>query len=491
MFELIDNKKVEINDIPKIVLQSTDGSDTQWVYVEKRGNNFYFDIDITRLDFSKEYIFKVKSNNTNNTYGFQTLSVKDGFISIPSQNISINIKDSIISLSKEPTELYSESANLYFMQSNNNVYLAGLVPIFEKNKIGDKYSTSVIPKIQLVSSDYTISQSAYVEKIDDRYFFSIIIDNIDLSRDYYLRIPESSANNLVTIKGQILKINYINNNLYNYFSSIQNNYITIKKIITTDTYGKSGLKVIGDSRGTDLKYYKIGNGPNVLFAVFAMHGYEDLWAKDGYELTIIAEDFVKKLGEAHDAQILNNWTIYVFPQANPDGLNYGYTNDGPGRCTVTGVNGIGVDFNRCWSTDVSPAYNTRNYTGPSAFGAYEAQYLRDFLLDNKSKYGQTVLIDLHGWTTQLIGDRGICLNYYGPQIYGSYNSSISKYTSSYGKGYLINWAKTNLSNSYGTAARSALIELPSAGIYNHQSVVNANYSQKYYNATVNMLKGIV
>ena len=113
------------------------------------------------------------------------------------------------------------------------------------------------------------------------------------------------------------------------------------------------------------------------------------------------------------------------------------------------------------------------------------------MLENKSKYGQTIVIDLHGWTTQLIGDKSICLNYFGPQFYGSYSNSLSKYTSSYGSGYMINWARNNLGNLNGVAARSALIELPSAGIYNHNSVVNAGYSQKYYNAIVNMLKGIL
>ena len=110
---------------------------------------------------------------------------------------------------------------------------------------------------------------------------------------------------------------------------------------------------------------------------------------------------------------------------------------------------------------------------------------------NKSKNGQTIVIDLHGWTTQLIGDKGICLDYYGPQFYGSYNNSLSKYTSTYGKGYMINWARNNLSNNKGVKARSALIELPSAGIKNHKSVVNAKYAQKYYNATVNMLRDIL
>ena len=491
--ENLNGSSRNLSKLPVFTLNSTDGLVSYWVYSEKKSNGqFYFDVILDNVDLSKSYTFSIKSGDTNNTYPAETLNIKDGFLTIG--DLYITIKSNQINISNEyNAELFYEPANLYFRTNwKGDTCLAGDLTLYLKEtQTGNTINLTTLPIIELYSEDKTYIQKAYIEKKNNIYYFDVIIDELDLSKQYYIKLSDSNTNNLSTLKTKNLGIASVTNNLYTYTASVRNSFITLTKTITTGIYGKSGLKFIGDSRGTDLKYYKIGNGPNVLFAVFAMHGYEDLWSKDGYELTIIAEDFVKKLGEAHDSQILNNWTIYVFPQANPDGLNYGYTNDGPGRCTVTGVNGIGVDFNRCWSTDFSPNYNERNYTGPSAFGAYEAQYLRDFLLDNKSKYGQTVLIDLHGWTTQLIGDQGICLNYYGPQFYGSYNNSISKYTSSYGKGYLINWAKTNLSNNYGTAARSALIELPSAGIYNHQSVVNANYSQKYYNATVNMLKDIV
>ena len=278
-------------------------------------------------------------------------------------------------------------------------------------------------------------------------------------------------------------------------ATVKSNSISLYKnctAVSKGTYGYSGLYYSSNKKkGSKLEYYKIGNGPNVLFAVFELHGYEDLWVKDGQELVYIAENFIKKLGQSNNKYIANNWTVYVFPKANPDGLNHGYTNNGPGRTTVYSTIKKGIDLNRCWSSSFKASYSARNYTGSSAFAAYEARFLRDFMIKNKSKKGQTIVIDLHGWTTQLIGDKGICLDYYGPQFYGSYKNSLSKYTSTYGKGYMVNWARNNLSNNNGTRARSALIELPSAGIKNHQSVANAKYAQKYYNATVNMLKNIL
>ncbi len=265
---------------------------------------------------------------------------------------------------------------------------------------------------------------------------------------------------------------------------------TIRKQIqyTTGTYGITGLKAKGDSRGRDLKYYKYGSGTNVFFATFAIHGFEDIWAKDGQELVTIANDFYQKLISDKDFDLAEKWTIYIFPGVNLDGLNYGSTNNGPGRTTLfsQAPNNKGIDMNRCWQVGSSYTRYTdnRNYNGTSGFQAYESQYLRDFLLKNKSQNGQTMLVDLHGWTTQVIGDRDIC-SYYSKQFPENDRSAVGRY----GNGYLINWARNSL-GSTSKAAKSALIELPSAGINGHQSVLNHNYSNRYIQATLDMLKNI-
>ena len=256
------------------------------------------------------------------------------------------------------------------------------------------------------------------------------------------------------------------------------------------TFGYSGLKVAGDSRGTNLKYYRFGDGPNVFFATFVVHGFEDHFGRDGTEISIIAENFINELRARNDSNLAKKWTIYIFPEINPDGRNYGWSHDGPGRTSLYSAasGNKGIDINRCWSTNFVPMYNDRNYTGSTPFNSYESRYLRDFLLSKKSTTGQTVLVDLHGWTTQVIGDGEIC-GYYKQKF------PSNLYTYSYGKGYLINWARSSL-GANGRTARSALIELPAYGaggkkIMSHQDVVNSDYSRKYIDATLNMLKGIV
>lgn len=253
--------------------------------------------------------------------------------------------------------------------------------------------------------------------------------------------------------------------------------VNVKKRITYQegTYGVSGLAKKGDSRGSNLKYYRYGDGPNVFFATFAVHGFEDLWSYDGQELTKIAEEFKNNLISRQDEEIADKWTIYIFPSVNPDGEYYGWTNNGPGRTSLysEAPNNKGIDINRCWSTGYARQTSDRNYNGTAAFQSYEAQALRDFLLSKRATNGQTILVDLHGWLNETIGDDGI----------GSYYRSkygIDKHICTYGNGYLVNWARTNLGYG-GITARSCLVELPE---YNSDGT-------RYINATIDMLKGII
>ena len=254
------------------------------------------------------------------------------------------------------------------------------------------------------------------------------------------------------------------------------------------TYGKTGLNV-ADKGGSELKYLKYGTGKNVFFATFAIHGYEDKWDKDGYELIEIANNFYNKLLEDKDYDLAKKWTIYIFPGVNQDGLQEGSTNNGPGRTTLysQAPQNKGIDLNRCWQ--IGSTYekftSDRNYNGDIGFQAYEAQALRDFMLKNKSKDGQTILVDLHGWTQQLIGDENIC-SYYEQQFPENNKRSVGRY----GSGYMISWGRTYL-GSQGKPAKTALIELTRDGVKNHQSVIDKDFSNRYIYATMKMLEKII
>ena len=155
----------------------------------------------------------------------------------------------------------------------------------------------------------------------------------------------------------------------------------------------------------------------------------------------------------------------------------GTSNQGPGRTTLYSKVGRGIDINRSWQT--GSYYKTytsnRNYNGTAGFQAYEAEYLRDFLLSHKSQNGKTILVDLHGWENQLIGDEEVC-RYYKNQ----YPSCRTTGYGRYGTQYLITWARLNL------GAKVSLVELPLAK--NYEQVNNMRLSDKYINATLEMLR---
>lgn len=228
--------------------------------------------------------------------------------------------------------------------------------------------------------------------------------------------------------------------------------------------------------GDVLGYFRYGNGPNVFFATFCVHGFEDNWSRDGYALVDIAHQFYNRLNAMNDYSIADKWTIYIMQCVNPDGVNHGNTNYGPGRTTLRSDVGHGIDLNRCWSTAFVPNYTERNYTGSQPFLAQESRYLRDFMLSHRSTTGQNVVVDLHGWTQQLIGDP-VLRNYYRTQFPENTD------TATYGKGYLINWARANI------GARAALIELPKNN-YSNADVRNHNLANRYIEATLSMLRGL-
>jgi len=301
---------------------------------------------------------------------------------------------------------------------------------------------------------------------------------IQKTEDGYYKLISKCSNSYLTVNGTNIEINSTINNNSQKFKFIQ----TKDDILfETGTYGESGLKIKGDSRGSSLKYYKIGNGSNVFFATFAVHGFEDLWNNDGQELTKVAETFKNRLLSKQDIELANDWTIYIFPSVNPDGEYHGYTNNGPGRTTLYSAapSNKGVDINRCWSTGYTKYTDNRNYNGTEPFQAYEARALRDFLLKNRATNGQTILVDLHGWLNETIGDNGIGTYY--RQEFG-----MSKHISTYGNGYLVNWSRNNLGYN-GKIARACLVEMPEQS----DPIQIWEYAENYIDATIKMLKSII
>lgn len=230
---------------------------------------------------------------------------------------------------------------------------------------------------------------------------------------------------------------------------------------TIEVYGTSG-------KGRPLKVYKIGNGSKVLFAGFAIHGWEDRWDNDGLALVNIANSLISKIGDYKAQNGLHGWTVYIAPCMNPDGVIVRGTNNGPGRCAVKSR----IDMNRCFPRGFTAQYNSRNYTGPNPLGAQEAVALKEFIEKINRTADELVVIDGHGWLGCTYGDSSIA-QYFTKQFGFSHNGSS-------GGGYFSYWAQGL------PRTRGLLLEYPDT--YSYSEVLSRNYVGKTFNAIINILK---
>ncbi|MBK1810543.1 SH3 domain-containing protein [Clostridium sp. YIM B02505] len=229
--------------------------------------------------------------------------------------------------------------------------------------------------------------------------------------------------------------------------------------VQKQVYGLSG-------KGRELQVYKVGSGSKILFAGFRIHGFEDNWARDGVALATIAIELLKTLASIDKVNGLNGWTVYVAPSMNPDGLMEGWTNNGPGRCTIT----TSIDLNRSFPTGFSVDTSSRNYTGSQPLLAPEAKALSALITNLKGGASRMVLLDFHGWLNETLGN-SVIGKFFDDQFGFSHNPN-------YGGGYFSTWA-----NSLGI--ESALVEYPS--VSSTQEALDRGFVTKTFNA----IKGII
>lgn len=241
-------------------------------------------------------------------------------------------------------------------------------------------------------------------------------------------------------------------------------------------YGTSGA-------GQELAAYRYGSGKNVMVVGFAIHGYEDHFAKDGQELVFTAQSLQTILQKNMDVITKGDWTVYVLPCMNPDGLYNGYTNNGPGRCTTTYYTASGalssshgVDMNRSFPANFVVQTSARYYTGPAALSCKESRALAAFVRKVKGT-GKNVCIDTHGWTQQIITSTGT-----SGLLYKTFHSAFGSNTYANCRGAAGYFTAYTASLGYD----SCLFEFP-GGVYSHNAFLSSGYSAKYISCIMTLL----
>ena len=389
------------------------------IYAEKDGNKTYFNVYNDRYDFelllnnvdAGEYtIYAEATGNNGKTYreklwigsGLRRDITVNGMkkVAIISNNLLIEKREKDIEYELEQPELVALVDERQYIYGNLTVKLKEI----------SNNSYTGIRNVKIYAEKDGVKNQFYVKNIgNERYYYDFIINHLKNFENYniYIEVEDNNGRiyrrgldfsklrkNRLTVRGFNRKVNLQGTNMY--IEQTNNDEVDFEQGI----YGQSGLKVKGDSRGQDLRYYKFGNGKNVFYATFALHGFEDLWNNDGKELTYIAERFKDYLIRIGKSNIFKDWTLYLFPQVNPDGTNHGWTNNGPGRTTLysSAPGNRGIDLNRNFraeGTEHTKFTGDRNYNGEIGFEAYEAKFLSEFIKATQSKNGKNVLVDTH------------------------------------------------------------------------------------------------
>ena len=318
------------------------------IYAEKAGNKTYFNVYNDRYDFelllnnveAGEYtIYAEATANNGKTYSEKLWiggSLRKDITVAGMKKVAIITNNILIEKREKDIEYVIEQPELVALIDERQ-YIYGNLNVKLKDISNNSYSS--IKEVRIYAEKDGTKHQFYVKKIGtDKYYYDFIINHLKNFENYniYIEVEENNGKiykrgldfskigrKVLTVKGFERRVNLQGANLY--IEKVREDEVNFEQGI----YGQSGLKVKGDSRGQDLKYYKFGNGKNVFYATFAVHGFEDLWNNDGKELTYIAERFKDYLIRIGKADIFKDWTLYVFPQANPDGANHGWTNDGP------------------------------------------------------------------------------------------------------------------------------------------------------------------
>lgn len=240
-----------------------------------------------------------------------------------------------------------------------------------------------------VDSNYKMKKDNSLENIL-QYNLS---NSKELDTNIIKHITAISENNVVSTNNIIENVS--NNTHKQNVTNTKNDIISKieDKEITLPNYKQA--KYGSSENGRDLIYYSLApdNYENTLLFVFAIHGYEDDYDKDG-QILVDTANYLKNYYKENDVKLLHNNRLLIVACANPDGLYDGNSCNGFGRC-----NAKGIDLNRDFDVIHKVSTNSRNYT-PYPFSAKESRALADLI----KKERPTVVLDFHGWLNYTIGD---------------------------------------------------------------------------------------
>ena len=239
-------------------------------------------------------------------------------------------------------------------------------------------------------------------------------------------------------------------------------------------YGTSG-------EGRDLVAYRFGQGKNVFVLGFCIHGWEDNFPRDGGALVYTAGVVMRRLADRIKTVRQKDWSVYILPCMNPDGLLSGSSHNGPGRLTTTYLTGgklssaHGVDMNRSFPAGWTKRENERNFTGGAPLSCRESKALAEFIKSVKGSRAN-LLLDVHGWMQLIFSCSGENVPFY-KALHGKFPQC--PYGVLTGQGYFCTYARS-------LGYESGLFEFP-ADVGSMDRFKSSGYAEKFADAVITLV----
>lgn len=164
-------------------------------------------------------------------------------------------------------------------------------------------------------------------------------------------------------------------------------------LLTLSSACAEEIFVFGQSeQGRDLVCHRVGEGEKSALMVFAVHGFEDQYDQDGQLLVDIAGELLACFEQ--NPALLGDYSLYVVPCLNPDGLAEGYSPKHFGR-----ANANEIDINRDFPVQWAKSERSRTRTGDAPFSTAEARALRSLV----ETIRPCCAVDVHGWINGVYG----------------------------------------------------------------------------------------
>ncbi len=214
--EWVGNECKTPRNIPKITLKSTDGKVNKEMFVNYEENiKYYFDLDISKIDTSKEYYIEVKLQGDKNVASEENKTQR---LNLPTKILKENFNGKTIKIVNNKI-VFSEgkyegtintSLNKIGLVQNSKgeYYISGYVDIAEYIGVGNPGNApKSMPEIRLKSTDGTVNEITYIGYENGiTYYFDKIIQYLDLSKEYYLEARLTTEENIASEESKTQKL---------------------------------------------------------------------------------------------------------------------------------------------------------------------------------------------------------------------------------------------------------------------------------------------